>query len=136
MPGAIILSTAYGIDIKSVDDRFFNANLEVSHATATVMVPGKSIADVIPIRACVCAKTVTYEHLTGPLIVRYVPDWFPGTGFKALAKETREKFKISVDGPFEYVKNAMKVRPRSCPRSHCVFNPSITTSQARGFPNP
>ena len=46
-----------------------------------------------------------------PLIVRYVPDWFPGTGFKALAKEVRDKFSASVDGPLDYVKNAMKVRP-------------------------
>ena len=56
MPGAIILSITYGIDIKSVDDRFFNANLEASHATAAVMVPGKFLADGIPIRACLYAS--------------------------------------------------------------------------------
>ena len=138
MPGAIILSMTYGIDIKSVDDRFLNANLEASHAIAAVMVPGKFLADVIPTRAClsICAQTVTYKHLTGPLIVRHIPDWFPGMGFKALAKEARDKFKISVNGPFEYVKNAMKVRPRSSPKSGCVLNPSVTTSPARGFPSP
>ena len=58
-----------------------------------------------------CTQTVTYGHLTNVFIVRYIPDWFPGTGFKVLAKEMREKFKISVDSPLEYVKNAMKVRP-------------------------
>jgi len=44
-----------------------------------------------------------------PLTVRYLPDWFPGTKFKALAKEVREKYQISIDGPMEYVKSAMKV---------------------------
>ena len=71
-----------------------------------------------------------------PLIVRYIPDWFPGTGFKTLAKEAREKFKISVNGPLEYVKNAMKVRPQSSPTSDRIFNPGVITSPARGFSSP
>jgi len=116
VPGATTLSVTYGIDIKSTDDRFLKANLEASHAVAAMLVPGKFLADVIPIRACTCAKTVTYKHLTDPPIVRYILDWFPGTGFKALAKEARNKFNISIDGPFEYVKNAMKVSPQSDPR--------------------
>ena len=130
------MSIAYGIEIKSVDDRFLNANLEASHAIAAAMVPGKFLADVIPMCACLCAQTVTRKHLTVPPIVRHVPDWFPGTRFKALAKEARDKFRISVDGPFEHVKNAMKVCLRSNPSSKRVLNPSITTSLARGFPSP
>jgi len=66
---------------------------------------------------------VTCKHLTDPLIVRYIPDWFPGTGFKVLAKEVRKKFDISLDGPLEYLKNAMKVRLQSDPRSDCIFEP-------------
>ena len=105
-----MLSITYGVDIESVGDRFLNASIEASHAIAAVMVPGKFLVDFIPICACAYTQTVTYEHLTGPLIVQYIPDWFPGTGFKALAKEARNKFNISVKGPLEYVKNAMKVR--------------------------
>ena len=105
-----MLSITYGIDIKSVGDRSLSASIEASHAIAAVMVPGKFLVDVIPIRAGVCTQTVTYEHPTDPLVARYIPDWFPGTGFKALAKEARNKFNISVKGPLEYVKNAMKVR--------------------------
>ena len=56
------------------------------------------------------------EHWT----VQYLPDWFPGTEFKTLAKESHDKFKLSVDGSIEYVKNAMKVSPQSHPRSHYV----------------
>ena len=118
-PGAIVLSITYGIDIKSTDDKFLNANVEASHALATVLVPGKFLADTIPICTCLCIQTVTYKRLTNPLIVRYLPDWFPGTGFKALAKEARDKFKVSIDAPLEYVKNTMKVRPRSSLRSDC-----------------
>ena len=57
-------------------------------------------------------------------------------GFKVHAKEVREKFKVSVEGPLEYVKNAMKVRPQSIPTPDCVFNISLITSPARGFPSP
>jgi len=71
------------------------------------------LVDVIPIRECLCTQTVTYKYLTYLLIVQYIPDWFPGMGFKVHAKEVREKFRISVEGPLEYVKNAMKVRPQS-----------------------
>jgi len=46
-------------------------------------------------------------------------------GFKVYAKEVREKFRMSVDGPLEYVKNAMKVRPRSNPTPDCVLNASL-----------
>ena len=48
-----------------------------------------------------------------PRTVRYLPDWLPGTGFKALAKEAHDKYEVSRDGPMEYVKTAMKVCPRS-----------------------
>ena len=54
--------------------------------------------------------------------------------FKVYAKEVREKFRISVGGPFEYVKNAMKVRPQSIPTSDYAFNTSLITSLAR-FPS-
>ena len=130
------MSITYRIDIKSVDDRFLNANLEASHAIAAAMVPGKFLVGVIPVCACLCVQTVTHKNLTDPLIVRHISDWLPGTGFKSLAKEAGDKFRISVDGPFEYAKSAMKVRPRSSSRSNCLLNPSITTSPARGFPSP
>jgi len=135
-PAAIALSIAYGIDSKSTDDQFLNVNIEASHAVSAALVPGKWLVDVIPIRGCLSTQTVTHKRLTYPLIVQYIPDWFPGMGFKVLAKEVREKFRASVDGPLEYVKNAMKVRPQSSPTPDCVFNTSLIISPARGFPSP
>ena len=131
------MSITYGIDVKSVDDPFLNASVEASHIIATVVTPGKFLVDTIPIRACLRIQTVVYKCLTNSSTVQYIPDWFPGTGFKAIAKEARDKFKISVDGPLEYVKNAMKVRPQSSPRSNRVSNPNIIfTSRVKGFPSP
>ena len=122
------MSIVYGIGVESPDDRFLSASLDAAHALAVMLIPGKFLADVIPIRVCLCVQTVIYKHLTDLLIVRHVPDRFPGTGFKTLAKETRDKFIISVDGPLEYVKNSMKVRPQSSPRSDRVLNPNVPTT--------
>ena len=135
-PGAIALSIAYGIDSKSADDRFLKANIEATDAVAAALVPGKWLVDVIPICACLCTQMVIHKRLKYPFVVRHIPDWFPGMGFKVYTKEVREKFKISVDGPLEYVKNAMKVRPQSSPTPDCVFNVRLITSPAKGFPNP
>ena len=110
------MSIAYGIDIKSADDQFLNASIEAIRVIGTATTPGKFLVDVIPTREYLYVQTAACKHLTNPPIVRYIPDWFPGTRFKALAKEARDKFKISVDGPFEYVKNAMKVCLQSIPR--------------------
>ena len=130
-PGAIILSITYGIDSKSIDDQFLNENIEAAHAVAATLVPGKWLVDVIPIRGCLCTQTVTHKHLTYPLTVRHIPDWLPGMGFKVHAKEVREKFKISVDGPMNYVRSAMKVRPQRTSTPDCVPNLSVTTRPAR-----
>jgi len=128
------MSITYGIDVESADDRFLSANLDAAHALAAMLIPWKFLADIVPIRACLCAKIVISNHLTDLLIVRYVPDWFPGTGFKASAKEVREKFKISVNGPLEYVKNAMKVRPQSIPKPDGVLSVSATLVRRGCFP--
>jgi hypothetical protein len=110
------LSITYGIDVKSVDDPFLSTNLEAAYVWETAMVPGKYLVDAIPIRACLCVtQMVSCEQLTNPQTVRYLPDWFPGTEFKAAAKKARDKYLIAIDGPMEYVKNAMKVSFRTSP---------------------
>jgi hypothetical protein len=46
--------------------------------------------------------------------VKYVPDWFPGAGFKDFAKRGRGLFDVAVQGPLDYVKECMKVRLSMC----------------------
>lgn len=49
--------------------------------------------------------------------VKYVPDWFPGAGFKQFAKVGRGLFNVAVDGPLDHVKESLKVRlsmPYAC----------------------
>ena len=44
--------------------------------------------------------------------VKYVPEWFPGAGFKTLARVTRGKFDVVINGPLRYLKESMKVSLR------------------------
>ena len=39
----------------------------------------------------------------------YVPEWFPGAGFKTFAREAKELFDLAVDGPLEYMKQSPEV---------------------------
>ena len=40
-------------------------------------------------------------------IVRYVPDWFPGTGWKVKAKLFKKLVDEMADVPFQFVKDQM-----------------------------
>ena len=44
-----------------------------------------------------------------PPQVKYVPEWFPGAGFKTLAREGGVLFTLAVDGPLAYVKRSLEV---------------------------
>ena len=111
IPGAIILSITYGIDVESSGNPFLSAILEASHGLTAILVPGRFPADTIPIRVCHCSQTAP-DQLMELWTVRHLPDRFPGSGFKALAREVCEKYELSIDGPMEYVKNAMKASPQ------------------------
>jgi len=51
MPGSVIMSVTYGMDIKSGEDTFLRSMLEGTDAFAVAVVPGKFLVDTIPIRA-------------------------------------------------------------------------------------
>jgi len=39
------------------------------------------------------------------VVVRYLPDWFPGTGFKRTAKQWRDTLTELTERPFAFVKH-------------------------------
>ena len=58
MPGALIMSVTYGMDVKSAEDPFLRGILEATHAFTTATVPGKFLVDIIPM----CASQRTRQH--------------------------------------------------------------------------
>jgi hypothetical protein len=48
-----------------------------------------------------------YSYSRGRLTVRFLPDWFPGAGFKRLARVAKARGEHMVDGAFDAAKKAM-----------------------------
>ena len=62
-------------------------------------------------------------HLTVfTLIVKYVPEWFPGAGFKTFARIAKKNIDDSITPPFLYVKESFEARgPPSMPFIHVSY---------------
>jgi len=87
MAGTIILSTAYGIDVLPEDDPHIDISEKALHAMACAGNRGSFLVDSLP-------------------FLKYVPEFFPGAGFK---KQAREWFKVvdaMPDVPYDFVKKA------------------------------
>ncbi|KAG2346478.1 cytochrome P450 [Suillus weaverae] len=86
--GAVILRISHGYEVKENNDPFIDlanrALANISQATA----PGAFMVDVLPFLA-------------------KVPAWFPGAGFKRLAREWRETLEEMVSAPHKFVKDQM-----------------------------
>ena len=88
MAGTIILTNAYGIDVKPSGDPFVETAEKGLYAMAETGNPGSFLVDSIP-------------------MMKYIPDWFPGAGFKKVAKEFRKSVAAMPIVPFEFVKRSM-----------------------------
>ncbi|KAG2152857.1 cytochrome P450 [Suillus clintonianus] len=94
--GAIILRISYGYEVKENNDPFVDladrALEEFSRATAH----GAFMVDIMPSLA-------------------KVPEWFPGAGFKRLAREWHETVEEMASAPYQFVKDQMAagIAPKS-----------------------
>ncbi|KAJ6592331.1 hypothetical protein B0H19DRAFT_906515, partial [Mycena capillaripes] len=68
MAGMVILSTSYGIDIQPENDPHIDISEKALEAMARATLRGNFMVDALP-------------------ILKYVPEWFPGAGFKRLARD-------------------------------------------------
>jgi hypothetical protein len=68
--GGIILSLAYGLRIRRVNDPWINLAEMTLHTTTQAAVVGRYLVDIIP-------------------ALKYVPGWMPGAGFQKTGKEGR-----------------------------------------------
>lgn len=87
--GAVVMSLAYGLDIKSHEDPFLSAAAKALDLMEEVTVPGAFLVDTFP-------------------ILKHLPWWFPGAQFKRTAQAARKDFQVAVDGPLDYVKDSLK----------------------------
>ncbi|KAJ7855065.1 cytochrome P450 [Mycena leptocephala] len=85
MAGEIIMSVAYGIDVKPANDPYITQADAALHSLVNALIPGRFLVDSIP-------------------LLKYVPAWFPGAGFKRQASTWRSLARSMVDKPFAQAK--------------------------------
>ena len=78
-----ILRIAYGIEVIDEEDRFVAAAEAGSVTFSKAFVPGAFLVETFP-------------------ILKYLPDWFPGAGFKRRAAVWKRIAHNMRDAPFEY----------------------------------
>ncbi|KAJ7142221.1 cytochrome P450 [Mycena epipterygia] len=88
MAGEIIISVAYGIDVLPVNDPYIAVAEHGVSASVQASTPGRFLVDSIP-------------------LLKHVPDWFPGAGFKHKAKEWKQLGRTLMAVPFEEVKRQL-----------------------------
>lgn len=105
MAAKIVVNFTYGYEIQAVNDplvKFIESNL-VAFFKATR--PGAYLVDSFPIRVSLLFEL--QGSLTWTCLVKYIPAWFPGAGFKKEAKEVRARVNQTRDVPFRDVKHQL-----------------------------
>ncbi|KAK0478627.1 cytochrome P450 [Armillaria luteobubalina] len=82
---ANIMQISYGYEIQEKNDPFAGLANEAAHHFALSTTPGTFLVNIIP-------------------ILRHIPDWFPGAGFKRTAKEWRSTLQELMEQPYNYAK--------------------------------
>ncbi|PCH43276.1 cytochrome P450 [Wolfiporia cocos MD-104 SS10] len=88
MAGALIIGVAYGLEVQPKDDPYVATAERALHAMAMAGNAGSFLVDYIP-------------------ILKYVPTWLPGAGFKRKAMEWRKSTTAMVEVPYKAVKKAI-----------------------------
>ncbi|KAF9871869.1 hypothetical protein CkaCkLH20_10501 [Colletotrichum karsti] len=89
LAGSVILKMTYGYNSEPFgSDYLVEAIAQVTHEFEKAVVPGAFMVDLFP-------------------WLRYLPEWFPGTGWKQTAKEWRAHLDAVIEKPFAFVKHQM-----------------------------
>jgi len=88
MAGSLILNITYGIDVQSADDPYIRMVEDAAHDLSAAGNPGSFLVDTFP-------------------ILKHVPEWFPGAGFKKRGRELQKNNTAAITAPFQYVKDSM-----------------------------
>ena len=103
MAGAIILKISHGYTIAPNDDPFVKLADEALLIFSAALTPNAHIVDVFP-------------------ILRFLPEWLPGMGFKKSAKEFRKVVMDFLNKPFAFVKHQMVSTHSSTNKGLCTDN--------------
>lgn len=102
---SVILKIVYGYDTLDEDDPMVKHVNNILSVLGDASAPGQ-ILEVLPWRTLLHAE-VCQPLLMGTFPVRCLPSWFPGTGFKLQAQNSRVFMDTAVEEPFKYAVQKM-----------------------------
>ncbi|KAL1742787.1 cytochrome P450 [Schizophyllum fasciatum] len=85
--GDLILRITYGYNSKGYDPMIKMAE-EVTNAASDFAAPGKWLVDALP-------------------FLQYIPDWFPGTGWKQVVKVQHDNLRRLIETPYKWIQREM-----------------------------
>ena len=100
----MILSIAYGIDVEPENDPYLmraETNVQIA---SEVAIPGTYLVVSFTFGTMVVLKTVCLDAKDTIPILKYVPSWMPGAGFKRKAKKWAKDVEDMINLPFEKAK--------------------------------
>jgi hypothetical protein len=107
------MKITYGHTVRSTDELYVRLAEEAGMGTVTGGSPGSVLVDFFPARMSVwqyfCKSRTSSD--TPFDVVRHIPTWMPGAGFKRHALRTRIKVRNMHDTPYEMVRKATVSRP-------------------------
>ena len=104
MTSTNILLVAYGYQIKSPDDGFLKTADKSLHDFSVATTPGTFLVEFFPI----CTSCSSFYCCLPELpTVKYVPEWFPGAGWKKTIASFKANYEASAAEPFDFVKREM-----------------------------
>ena len=103
---ATTLHFAYGYKVHDMDDPLVRLTELVNEQFARASIPGAFLVDIWPF--CTSQTLALAERLFNLSfwsLVRHVPDWIPGAGWKRLGREWGANGQNLVNTPFELVRD-------------------------------
>ncbi|KAK7031931.1 cytochrome P450 [Favolaschia claudopus] len=90
LAGSLVMDITYGIDVCETEDPYINIAEKAMHGLSVASVPGAFLVESLP-------------------VLKYVPDWVPGAGFKRNAKEWKKWTCDLLEVPFKETQRNMRL---------------------------
>ena len=100
----INIQIVYGIKVLPNGDPYIATAEKAAASLTLVAVPGAFLVNTLPICASHSPLMFVFDQA---LLVKYLPEWFPGAGFQKQARLWREHAVKMNAAPFEAVKQAL-----------------------------
>ena len=104
---AVIMKIGYGYTMDKDSDYFVSLAEESMRVGSLAATPGKWLVDSFPIRVLQQSSYPEICLTYSTVLVRLIPDWFPGAGFKRQAKEWGSQLYMQSLQPHNYVKREL-----------------------------